>query len=100
MMTGADLAGALHRACLDSRLSTLTGRQIAMLVECDRQDWLMHALAQRMRVSVTVISRGADALIADRLMERVRQAGNKRKVWLRITKEGRSAVETMIFGGE
>ena len=92
-MSDTDLFGVLRTACGDPAISSLTMRQLAMLIACDRMDWLVHVLAEHLGVSVSVISRGADALVRAELMRRWSQPSDKRRVWLGLTPAGKTAVE-------
>ena len=98
-MTHNDLFAVLRSACCDPRLSVLTTRQLAMLIACDRIDWLMHTLAEHLNVSVSVVSRGADALVEHGLIHRWKQAGDKRRVWLAVTPNGSAALNALYNSG-
>ena len=98
-MTAAKLFAALRGACAEPKLSALTTRQLAMLIACDRIQWLMHNLAEYLGVSISVVSRGADALVGLGLVRRWHQDGDKRRVWLAVTDEGHTALASLYDTG-
>jgi DNA-binding MarR family transcriptional regulator len=92
-VTHDHLLAVWRAACAHPHLSALTTRQLTILFACDRVEWLLHSLAEHLDLSLSVVSRAADALEASGLLVKERQATDKRRVWLRITFAGRAALQ-------
>jgi DNA-binding MarR family transcriptional regulator len=81
---------------LKSCCTEVTLAQCLVLLEVDEQDRLtVGQLAFRLRLDDSTLSRTIDGLVRRGLLERTRDDGDRRVVWIRLTREGVIACEAI-----